>query len=87
MGINSVDFDSIKNMFYRNPDSDFKDSRIDRGLPRMMKIKKKAYRKMAITYHPDKVADMGEQYQKGAKEKFQQVQDAYENLKKLREIK
>jgi DnaJ like chaperone protein len=45
---------------------------------------KKAYRKMAVTYHPDKVAHMGEEYQKGAKEKFQAVQNAYENIKKVR---
>jgi DnaJ like chaperone protein len=30
---------------------------------------------------------MGEDYQKGAKEKFQQIQDAYENIKKKRGIK
>ena len=48
---------------------------------------KKAYRKMAITYHPDKVAQMGEEYQKGAKEKFQIIQDAYEALKKRRGFK
>jgi DnaJ like chaperone protein len=48
---------------------------------------KKAYRKMAVTYHPDKVAQMGEEYQKGAKEKFQKIQDAYEALKKRRGFK
>jgi DnaJ like chaperone protein len=45
---------------------------------------KKAYRKLAIQHHPDKVAQMGEEFQKGAKEKFQQVQDAYEAVKKER---
>jgi DnaJ like chaperone protein len=45
---------------------------------------KKAYRQMAIRYHPDKVAQMGEEYVKGAKEKFQMLQDAYENIKKSR---
>lgn len=85
MGVGSVDFDSIKNMFFRNPDSDFKIL----GLTSEATNDeiKKAYRKMAIKYHPDKVADMGEEYAQGAKEKFQQVQDAYENLKKIRGIK
>lgn len=83
--IGSADFESIKNMFFRNPDSDYKilgltSAATDDEI-------KKAYRKMAIKYHPDKVADMGEEYQKGAKEKFQQVQDAYENLKKQRGMK
>jgi DnaJ like chaperone protein len=42
---------------------------------------------MAISFHPDKVAAMGEEYQKGAKEKFQQIQDAYETIKKRRGFK
>ncbi len=48
---------------------------------------KKAYRKMAVKNHPDKFAQMGEEYQKAAKEKFQKIQDAYENIKKERGIK
>ena len=39
---------------------------------------------MAIKYHPDKVASLGEDYQKAAKEKFQKVQSAYDNIKKQR---
>ena len=39
---------------------------------------------MAIKYHPDKVAQLGEEYQLGAKEKFQKIQEAYENIKKKR---
>jgi DnaJ like chaperone protein len=42
---------------------------------------------MAINFHPDKVASMGEEFQKGAKEKFQKIQEAYEAIKKQRGIK
>ena len=48
---------------------------------------KKAYRKMAIKYHPDRVASMGEDVQKAAKEKFQKVQAAFEQIKKERGLK
>ncbi len=47
---------------------------------------KKAYRKLVVLYHPDKVAYMGDTFQKSAKEKFQKLQDAYENIKSARNI-
>jgi len=48
---------------------------------------KKAYRRMAIKYHPDKISHLGEDAQKGATEKFQKVQQAYEQIKKHRKMK
>ena len=47
---------------------------------------KKAYRKMAIKYHPDKVATLGEDVQKAAEEKFKAVNQAYEAICKERGI-
>ena len=43
-----------------------------------------AYRKMAMKNHPDKVATLGPDVQKVAEEKFRQVQEAYETIKKER---
>ena len=48
---------------------------------------KKAYRKMAMKYHPDKVRGLGEQHEKAANEKFIKVQEAYEQIKKERNMK
>lgn len=45
---------------------------------------KKAYRKMAIKYHPDKVATLGPDVQKAAEEKFKAVAQAYEAICKER---
>lgn len=82
--IPTVDFESVKNMFYRNVNSDYAVLGIESTATE--EEIKKAYRQMAIRYHPDKVASMGEEYQKGAKEKFQKIQEAYENIKRSRGI-
>jgi DnaJ like chaperone protein len=45
---------------------------------------KKAYRKLAIKYHPDKVAHLGEDHMQAAEDKFQKVQEAYDKIKESR---
>ena len=47
-------------------------------------VVKKAYRKLAVKHHPDKVVHLGESYQKSAKEKFQKISEAYEKIKTRR---
>lgn len=48
---------------------------------------KKAYRAMALKYHPDRVADAGEEVIRNATEKFRAVNEAYEAIKSERGIK
>ncbi|GIR12004.1 MAG: hypothetical protein CM15mP23_05790 [Cryomorphaceae bacterium] len=43
---------------------------------------KRAYRKMAMKYHPDKLSELSQAQQKMGKEKFLKVQEAYEAIKK-----
>ncbi len=45
---------------------------------------KKAYRRMAMKYHPDKVASAGEDIKQKATEKFRAINEAYETVKKQR---
>ncbi|MDP4988608.1 MAG: DnaJ domain-containing protein, partial [Polaribacter sp.] len=45
---------------------------------------KKAYITLAKKHHPDKLQDLGEEHLKGAQEKFQSIQAAYEKIKKER---
>ena len=84
LGINTSDFNSIQAMFYRSTQADYLILEIEHNATN--EELKKAYRKMAIKFHPDKVAYLGQDLQKGANEKFQKVQQAYENIKKHREI-
>jgi DnaJ-domain-containing protein 1 len=41
---------------------------------------KTAFRRQAQRYHPDRVSHLGEEFQQLAKEKFQEIQRAYETL-------
>ncbi|WP_299782082.1 TerB family tellurite resistance protein [uncultured Formosa sp.] len=85
LGIRALDFESIKAMFYNSSDNAYKILEIEKSATN--DEVKKAYRKMAKKYHPDKVLHLGEEYQKGAEEKFRQVQEAYDQLQKERGFK
>ena len=43
---------------------------------------KKAYRKMAVKYHPDKLQGVSDDIKKLAEEKFLKVKEAYEEIMK-----
>lgn len=82
LGISHADFESIKAMFYNSSDNAYKILEISKEAT-VTEIKA-AYRKMAKKYHPDKVVHLGKEHQKGAEEKFRQIQAAYEQLQKER---
>ena len=82
MGVYSSDFESIKAMFVKQVDDSYTILGID---PSASDDEvKKAYREMAKKNHPDKVAYLGEDVRKAAEKKFQEINDAYDKIKKQR---
>ncbi|HNW56922.1 MAG TPA: TerB family tellurite resistance protein [Bacteroidales bacterium] len=84
MGVATNDFSSIKNMFIPETDSSYKILEIDQSSSN--DEVKKAYRRMAMKYHPDKVSHLGDDFRKSAEEKFKKVNEAYEKIKKERNM-
>lgn len=84
LGVASNDFRSIKNMFIPETDSSYKILEIDPSSSN--EEVKKAFRRMAMKYHPDKVSHLGDDFRKSADEKFKKVNEAYEKIKRERNI-
>lgn len=84
LNINQYDFESIKAMFYDESDSAYKILEITKSATDSEV--KKAYRKMAKKYHPDKLQGLGTEHIKGAEDKFLQIQNAYDKIKNERGI-
>lgn len=82
LGLRQFEFEQLKSMFWKDSSNAYKTLGLDKSATDA--DIKSAYRKLAREHHPDKVASMGEQYQKAAKEKFQKIQEAYEMIKKER---
>ena len=85
MNISQADYASIRAMYFKDTVSSYKILEIEKSATD--EVVKKAYRKMAIKYHPDKVRELGETHRKAAEEKFLKVQEAYESIKKERGMK
>ena len=77
---NDRDYTSIKAMFYDASDTAYKILEITKEASTAEV--KKAYRKMVKKYHPDKLVGLGKEHLKGANEKFQSIQEAYDRIKK-----
>ncbi|MFP4047943.1 MAG: TerB family tellurite resistance protein [Bacteroidales bacterium] len=85
IGIGIKDRNSIQSMFIEDTDYTYKILEVEPSASD--EEIKKAYRKMANKYHPDKVSHLGEDFQKVAHQKFRKVNEAYEKIKKERNIK
>lgn len=87
MGLYNSDYESIKSMFVREinaSENAYKILGIDSNATD--EEVKKAYRDMAKKNHPDLVSNLGEEVRQAAEKKFQEINEAYELIKKQRGI-
>lgn len=82
LGISTPDYLSIRAMFVSSPDSDFQILEVTTAAPE--DEVKKAYRKMVMRFHPDRLQGLDDAEKKAAEDKFLKVQQAYENIKKIK---
>ena len=101
LNISATDFESTKAMFgnaynyYRQQSSSESQNynKLDNAY-KILEISpdatdddvKKAYRNMAKKHHPDRVSHLGEDVRKSAEEKLQEINNAYEEIKKVRNM-
>ncbi len=83
-GVTEKDARSIRSMFEKSTDWAYDVLEIKRDATSDQI--KKAYRQLAMKNHPDRVAYLGEEIRKKANEKFAAIQEAYEVIKKERNI-
>ena len=83
--LSSSDVDSLIAMYYKEELSAYKVLEIS---PNATDDEvRAAYRRMAMKNHPDRVSTLGPDVQKAATERFRQISEAYETIKKQRGMK
>ena len=82
--IQSADYQSILALYQRHKDTNWAYTALEIQPSATDEEVKKAYRRMAMKYHPDKVANAGEEIRQQATEKFRGINEAYEHIKQQR---
>ncbi|MBE0640510.1 MAG: TerB family tellurite resistance protein [Bacteroidales bacterium] len=85
LNISPADMDSLRAMYSKTDESAY--TLLEVSPEASDDEVRKAYRRMAMKYHPDKVGNLGEDVQRAAKEKFQSLQKAYDQIRKQRGMK
>ena len=69
--LNEADYKTIEAMYFKTADSAYTILQVERNATD--EDIKRSYRKLAKKYHPDRLSSLGEEAQKAAKEKFQEI--------------
>lgn len=86
MNISAADFRSLAALYQKAKDPDWAYTLLEITPAATNDEVKKAYRRMAMKYHPDKVAGAGDEIKANATEKFRAINEAYEHIKSVRGI-
>ena len=84
MAVQQADYQSLLALYQRHKDVNWAYTALEISPSATNDEVKKAYRRMAMKYHPDKVANAGEELRKQATDKFRGINEAYEHIKKQR---
>jgi len=84
MGISAADYQSLLSLYRKQRDANWAYNALEIDPSASDEEVKKAYRRMAMKYHPDKVANAGENIREQATEKFRAINEAYEYIKQVR---
>lgn len=84
MGISAADYQSLLSLYRTHTDENWAYTALEIQPTATDDEVKKAYRRMAMKYHPDKVANAGEEIRQQATEKFRKINEAYEAIKAMR---
>ncbi len=80
LGISDEDFEMLRSEFLKTDDKYYKILGLNPGVS--IAEVKKAYRKLALKHHPDRVAHLGKEFADVAEEKFKKINEAYEKVTK-----
>jgi DnaJ like chaperone protein len=84
MGISQRESEAVLAMFDVDDEAPYKILEVERSASD--EEIKKAYKRLALKHHPDKVSSLGADVQKAAEERFKSISSAYETIKKERGI-
>ena len=84
LGLSNADYRSLAALYKKTVDPNWAYEALEIEPTATDEEVKKAYRRVAMKYHPDKVANAGDEIKAKATEKFQEINKAYEQIKKQR---